>query len=166
MMIPILFTVISLYATLQGIDVYNALLQGANKGLKLMSKILPTLIILLTAISMLRASGALDALALLLAPLLSFLGIPHEVAPLLFLRPFSGSAAIAITADLLQTHGADSLVGRTASVMLGSTETTFYTMAVYFGATSIRNTRYTLPAALCADAFSFLMASWVVALLF
>ena len=117
---------------------------------------------LLTAVYMLRASGALELAAGLLGPILERLGIPAETIALLLVRPVSGSAALGVGADLIQTYGPDSLVGRTAAVMLGSTETTFYTIAVYFGAAGIKKTRYTLPAALFADFVGFLMASWTV----
>ena len=101
---------------------------------------------LLTACAMLRASGALDFLTALAAPILRRLGIPEEVAPLLLIRPLSGSGALAVGSELMETYGPDSTVGRTAAVMLGSTETTFYTVAVYFGAAKISKTRYAIPA--------------------
>ena len=100
----------------------------------------------------------------MLRPVFSLLGIPAETAPLMLIRPFSGSAALAVGSDLMTRYGADSLVGRTAAVMLGSTETTFYTVAVYFGAAGIRKTRHTIPAALCADLAGFLAASLTVRL--
>ena len=115
---------------------------------------------------MLRASGALELLGELAGPLLAAAGIPAETIGLLLVRPVSGSAALGVGAELIQTYGPDSLVGRTAAVMLGSTETTFYTIAVYFGAARIGKTRYAVPAALCADAAGFLAASWAVRLLF
>lgn len=111
---------------------------------------------------MLRASGALERLTTLLSPVFSIFGIPPETAPLILIRPISGSAALAVGADLMATYGADSAVGRTVAVMLGSTETTFYAISVYFGAAGIRKTRYTVIAALFADFVGFLMASWSV----
>lgn len=164
MTVPLLFMWLSLYATLKKVDLYAALLKGANEGLSVITKILPSFIALLTAISMLRASGALDFLANLLAPLLSLVGIPPELLPLMVIRPFSGSAAMAIAAELLETYGADSQIGRTASVMLGSTETTFYVIALYFS--TITKTRYAIPAALAADITGFLVATWSVQFLF
>ena len=115
---------------------------------------------------MLRASGALELLAGALGPVLGRLGIPPETVALLLVRPVSGSAALGAGADLIRTYGPDSLVGRTAAVMLGSTETTFYTIAVYFSAAGIRRTRYAVPAALCADLAGFLAAAWAVRIFF
>ena len=124
--------------------------------------ILPALVLLLTAVHMLRASGAVALLSDFFAPVFSFFGIPPETAMLVLIRPISGSAALAVGAELMAQYGVDSQIGRTAAVMLGSTETTFYTISVYFGAAGIKKTRYTLPAALFADFVGFLMASWTV----
>ena len=140
-------------------NAYDALLTGAAQGLKLLVSILPALVLLLTAVSMLRASGAIGLLSGFFAPVMEFLGIPPETVMLVLIRPISGSAALAVGAELMATHGPDSLVGRTAAVMLGSTETTFYTISVYFGTAGIKKTRYTLPAALFADFVGFFMAS-------
>ena len=150
----------SLLALRKKENTYDLLLQGGAEGLKLLLHITPALVILLTAVAMLRASGAVDLLSRLLAPLFRFFGIPPETAMLVLIRPISGSAALAVGADLMAEYGPDSLIGRTAAVMLGSTETTFYTISVYFGAAGIRNTRYTVPAALIADLTGFLAASW------
>ena len=118
------------------------------------------LIALLTAVYMLRASGALTLLTRLLTPVLERLGIPPETAALLLVRPVSGSGALAVGSELMAAHGPDSYIGRCAAVMLGCTETTFYTIAVYFGAAGIRRTRYTIPAALTADLAGFMAAAW------
>lgn len=147
-------------------NAYDLMLQGANDGLRLLCSILPTLILLLTAVYMLRSSGAVELLSSILAPVFCLFGIPPETALLVLIRPISGSAALAVGADLMLQHGPDSLVGRTVAVMLGSTETTFYTISVYFGAAGIQKTRYAIPAALLADLTGFLMASWTVKLLF
>ena len=147
---------------LRGADVFSAMSEGAAEGLKTVLRIFPPLVALLTAVHMLRASGAVDALNTLASPLLELLGIPPETAVLMLLRPVSGSGAMAAAADIMAAHGPDSLIGRTAAIMLGSTETTFYVIAVYFGAAGIKNTRWAVPAALCADlagfAFSALFA--------
>lgn len=164
--VPLLFLGLALYATFKQVDLYAALLVGIKEGFHIMTSILPALIALLTALSMLRASGALDALSLALSPLLSFLGIPSQLVPLMVIRPFSGSGALSVGAELLETHGADSHIGRLASVMLGSTETTFYTIALYFGTLGITKTRYAIPAALGADFMGFLAATWAVRLVF
>ena len=143
-------------------NAYDLMLEGAADGLKLLVSIVPALILLLTAVHMLKASGAVELFSKLLAPFFSLLGIPVETAMLVLIRPISGSAALAVGADLMAQYGVDSLVGRTAAVMLGSTETTFYTISVYFGAAGIRKTRYAVPAALFADFVGFLMASATV----
>ena len=136
------------------------MLNGATQGLKLLKSILPTLIVLLTAVSMLRASGAVELIARFFAPAFQWVGIPPETAILVLIRPISGSAALAVGAELINQYGVDSLIGRTTAVMLGSTETTFYTISVYFGAAGIKKTRYTLPAALIADITGFVAASF------
>ena len=140
-------------------NAYDLLITGASDGLKLMVNILPVLVVLMTAISMLRASGGAEMLSGLLSPVFSSFGIPPETALLVLIRPISGSAALAVGAELMAQFGVDSPVGRTAAVMLGSTETTFYTISVYFGAAGIKNTRYTILAALFADFVGFFMAS-------
>ena len=141
-------------------DPYSLMLEGAAEGLKLLKSILPALILLLTGISMLRASGAVEVISTALAPLFRFVGIPEETALLVLIRPISGSAALAVGAELIGQYGANSQIGRTVAVMLGSTETTFYTISVYFGAAGIKKTRYTLPAALIADLTGFIMAAF------
>ena len=163
--IPLLLAACAILALRRQENAYDLLLDGASEGLQLLKNIVPSLVILLSAISMLRASGAMDALSELLAPVLAFTGIPAETVPLMLVRPLSGSAALAVGAELIATYGPDSLVGRTAAVMLGSTETTFYTVSVYFGACGIRKTRYAVPAALIADLTGFLAAAWTVRLM-
>ncbi len=147
-------------------NAYDILLGGASEGLTLLLSILPALILLLTAVHMLRASGAVEILSRILSPVFSLFGIPPETAMLVLIRPISGSAALAVGAELMAEYGVDSLVGRTAAVMLGSTETTFYTISVYFGAAGIKKTRYTVPVALFADFVGFFMASWTVRIFF
>lgn len=146
-------------------DAYGLMLEGAADGLKLLASIVPTLILLLTAVSMLRASGFVEALSKLCSPVFSRVGIPAETAILILIRPISGSAALAVGAELMAQHGANSLIGRTVAVMLGSTETTFYTISVYFGAAGIQKTRYTIPAALIADITGFIVAALTVKIL-
>ncbi len=147
-------------------DSYRALLSGGEEGLKTLFAITPALVMLLTAITMLRASGATELLSKTLAPALKLLGIPPETAMLVLIRPISGSAALAVGAELMAEYGVNSTIGRTVAVMLGSTETTFYTISVYFGAADIRKTRYTVFAALLADFVGFTMASVSVRWLF
>ena len=159
LLIPLLMIGVSVFALAKRQEVYSALLEGGLDGLKLLLSIAPALVVLLTAVYMLRASGAIDLLTRLLAPVSRLVGIPAETLPLVLLRPFSGSAALAVGADLMAVYGVDSLIGRTAAVMLGSTETTFYTISVYFGAAGVKKTRYAIPAALIADLTGFLAAS-------
>ena len=166
LLIPALLGAVGLCAALRGTDVYNALCAGAKDGLRVVRDILPPLAVLLSAIAMLRASGALDALCRLLSPTLAALGIPPECAPLMLLRPFSGSGALALGGELMRAYGTDSTVGRTAAVMLGSTETTFYTVSVYFAAAGVRRTKHAIPAALAADLVGFLCAGIFVRLFF
>ena len=142
-------------------NVFSLMADGASAGLRTVLGIAPHLIILLSAVQMLRASGATDALASFLSPV-----FPAQTAPLMLIRPFSGSAALAVGAELIAEYGADSLVGRTAAVMLGSTETTFYAISVYFGAAGVKDTRYALPAALLADLTGFFLSALTVRLLF
>lgn len=163
--VPLILFFTTAFALRKKENAYDIMLQGAGDGLKLLVSILPALIFLLTAVHMLRASGATEILSSLFAPVFSFFGIPPETAMLVLIRPISGSAALAVGAELMAQYGVDSLVGRTAAVMLGSTETTFYTISVYFGAAGIKKTRYTIPAALFADFVGFFMASWTVRLL-
>ena len=165
-LVPGLLLLSALLALRKKENAYDLLLDGAAEGLSLLKSILPALILLLTAVHMLQASGAAELLSTALAPVFSRFGIPPETALLVLVRPISGSAALAVGAELMTRYGVDSLVGRTAAVMLGSTETTFYTISVYFGAAGIKKTRYTLPAALFADLVGFVMASWTVRWLF
>ena len=143
---------------------YDILVEGAAGGLRLAARLFPSLVILMTAVAMLRSSGFLDWAAGLLGPGLQMLGMPPETMLLLLVRPLSGSAALAVGIELIHTYGPDSLIGRTAAVMLGSTETTFYVLSVYFGACGVRDSRHALSAALIADGVGFLAAAWTVRL--
>ena len=165
-LVPVLLFAASALVLRKKENAYDLLLQGGAEALRLLTAIVPALIALLTAVYMLRASGAVTLLSQVLRPVFSFFGIPPETAMLVLVRPISGSAALAVGAELMAEYGVDSAVGRTAAVMLGSTETTFYTISVYFGAAGIKKTRYTLPAALFADFVGFFMASWTVRWLF
>ena len=161
-LIPGLLAVCSLMVLHKKENAYDLLLQGGAEGLKTAVTILPALVVLLTAVQMLKASGAVELLGGFLAPGFEAVGIPAETAMLVLIRPISGSAALAVGADLMAEYGPDSMIGRTAAVMLGSTETTFYTISVYFGAAGVKKTRYAIPAALIADLTGFCMASWTV----
>ena len=144
LIVPVLLTFTACFALGKRVDVYSALTKGAEEGLTVLLHILPSLIALLSAVYMFRASGAMEALGALLAPALDKIGIPAETAPLLFIRPISGSGALAVGSEIMDSYGVDSYVGRVAAVMLGSSETTFYTVAVYYGAAGITKTRYTM----------------------
>ena len=165
-LVPLILLIVSAAALWKQENAYDRMLRGAADGLKILVSILPALILLLTAVHMLRVSGAVELLSGFLAPVFSLFGIPPETAMLVLIRPISGSAALAVGADLIRQYGPDSQIGRTVAVMLGSTETTFYTISVYFGAAGIQKTRYTVPAALFADFVGFFMASWTVRLFF
>ena len=158
-LVPGLLAVICIAALHKKENAYSILVDGAAEGLRLLVTLIPTLILLLTAVTMLRASGAVEWISRLLSPVFTFCGIPPETALLVLIRPFSGSAALAIGAELMGQYGVDSVIGRTVAIMLGSTETTFYTISVYFGAAGIKKTRYTIPAALIADLTGFVVAS-------
>lgn len=158
--VPLLILAACLLTLHKKENAYDILLEGGTEGLRLLVSIVPALVLLLVAVHMLRASGTVEMIGGLLSPIFRFLGIPPECAVLVLIRPISGSAALAVGADLMASYGVDSVVGRTAAVMLGSTETTFYTISVYFGAVGIKRTRYAIPAALFADLVGFCMASW------
>ena len=165
LVVPVILCFTACFAMRRRVDVYSALTKGAEEGLTVLLPILPSLIGLLTAVYMFRASGAMEFLAALLSPALEKLGIPPETAPLLFIRPISGSGALAVGSEIMETYGADSYIGRVAAVMLGSSETTFYTIAIYYGSAGIVKTRYTIPAALCADLVMFWASAFAVRLL-
>ena len=160
--IPVLLAGTAVYALFRKEDAFDALRVGAADGLTVIWRIAPSLVVLLSVVYMFRASGALALLTRWLTPVLAVLGVPPETAAILLVRPLSGSGALAVAGELMETYGADSTVGRTAAVMLGCTETTFYTIAVYFGAAEIKRTRYTVFAALTADLVGFLAAAWCV----
>ncbi len=164
--VPILLFLICAVALGKKENPYQLMLTGAKDGLRVLYSIFPALVLLLTAVSMLRASGAIEAIGHFCAPVFGFVGIPPETAILVLIRPISGSAALAVGADLMASYGVDSQIGRTVAVMLGSTETTFYTISVYFGSCGIQKTRYAIPAALIADLTGFVVASLTVRLLY
>ena len=164
--VPLLVAGIPLYALTRKVDVYAAFLAGAKGGFETGVRIVPPLVAVLVALGMLRSSGALDAAARVLAPLLDPLGVPASELPLVVIRPLSGGAALGVVGDVLRSEGPDSYAGRLVSVMCGSTETTFYVLAVYFGAAGISRYRHALPAALLADLAGMTAAVVVVRWLF
>lgn len=166
LLIPGLVALTLLYGLIRGVDLYDAMICGIRQGLTVCLHIFPAVLVMLAAVTMLRASGAIDLLAAFLAPLLHRIGFPPECLPLALLRPFSGSGALSVGSDVIRAAGPDSYAGRVAAVMLGSSETSFYTIAVYSAALGLKNTRYALPAALCADLAAFLSSALAVRLFF
>jgi spore maturation protein B len=165
-MVPVMVAMILLFGLVKKVPLFDTFLQGAKEGMQSTASIAPALIGLITAVSMLKASGALDIFTAAVEPFASAVGLPAEVMPLTLLRPVSGSGSIAIVDSIFQRVGPDSFAGRVAAVMMGSTETTFYAIAVYFGAVGIKKTRHTIPAALTADMASFLISALAVRLFF
>jgi spore maturation protein B len=164
--VPVLLAGVPLVAVLRRVKVYPAFLDGAKQGFETAVRILPALVAIFVALALLRASGALDAAAGALSPVLEPLGIPASVLPMILVRPLSGGGALGVVGDVLRSEGADSYAGRLVSVMAGSTETTFYVLAVYMGAAGIARYRHALPAALIADLVGFTAAIVVVQLMF
>ena len=163
--VPVTVAVILLWGVARGVNVYEAMVAGIREGLHTCAGIFPALVIMMTAVAMLRASGAVQVLADTAAPLMDRLGVPAECLPLALLRPFTGGGTMAVGSEIIAAAGPDSFVGRVAAVMLGSSETSFYVVAVYSACLGMKNTRYALPAALCADLAAFLAAAWAVRLM-
>ena len=156
--LPIIIFIIIMSGILKKIKIFDVFLSGASEGIQSAVSLAPSLIGLTVAVSMLTSSGALDIFVNFISPFCELVHIPPEVIPLGIIRPISGSGSIAILDNILETHGPDSFIGKLASIMSGSTETTFYTLTVYFGAVNIKNTRHTLVCALTADFIAFIMS--------
>jgi spore maturation protein B len=159
--IPVLAGGIVLVALLRRVKLYEAFVQGAKEGFTVGVRIIPYLVAILCAIAFFRASGAMDLLTMLLSPLTNLLGMPAEALPMALVRPLSGSGALGVMSEIISTHGPDSFIGRVASTMMGSTETTFYVLAVYFGSVGISKVRHALWAGLIADVAGLLSAVWI-----
>ena len=155
-----------IYGLLKKVPVYEEFVEGAKEGFTVAIKILPYLVAILFAIGMFRASGAMDFLTQGLRPVLAFIGFPSELVPMAIIRPLTGSGSAAIVAEMIQQYGEDSLLVKMAATMFGSTETTFYVIAVYFGAVQVKKTRHAVPAGLFADIAAMLLAVYIVRLLF
>lgn len=164
--IPMLLAAVGLYALYKEVEVFPTFLRGAKKGLETAISILPTMVGMLTVVYMLRASGAIDLAAAALAPVFRLLGIPRECTALALLGPISGSGKLAMGSELMQRCGPDSYVGRVAAVILGSSETSLYTISVYSGHIGLTNTRYAALSALLADLTAFTASAAVVRLYF
>ncbi|MEG0570692.1 MAG: nucleoside recognition domain-containing protein [Oscillospiraceae bacterium] len=164
--IPGIITFILIFGLVKGVNVFDEFVVGAKDGITTTVKILPSLIALMVCIGMFKSSGAIDIVSYALKPLANLFGLPNELIPLAVLRPISGSGSLVVFKDILSTYGADSRIGRIASVLQGSTETTFYTIAVYYGATGIAKTRHTLACSLSADMLAVILSVLVVSVMF
>ncbi|HUP52517.1 MAG TPA: spore maturation protein [Longimicrobiales bacterium] len=164
--IPAMLVGFPLYGLYKRVPVYEAFVVGAKEGFNVAVRIIPYLVAILFAIGMFRASGAMDFLTDALRPVLALVGFPAEVLPMAIIRPLTGSGSAGVVAEMIQVYGEDSILVKMAAVMFGSTETTFYVVAVYFGAVNIRKTRHAVPAGLTADFAAMLIAVWTVRLLF
>jgi spore maturation protein B len=157
---------IPLYGVRKKINVFDVFIDGAKQGFDTSISLIPYLVAIMVAIGMLRASGFFELLNGCLAPLLNAIGMPADLLPLALIRPFSGSASMGVMADLMHEYGGDSWIAKTAATMMGSTETTFYVIAVYFGAVNIKRTRHAIPAGLLADLAGIIAAICVCHYLF
>lgn len=163
---PVLLVSIPLAGIIRRVKVYDVFIEGAKEGFEVAVRIIPFLVGILVAIGMFRGSGAMDLLLAAVRPLVAPAGFPPELLPLAVLRSLSGSGSLAFTTDLIKTHGPDSFLGRAAATMYGSSETTFYVLAVYFGAVGVSRTRHAVPAALVGDIVAAVAAVAVCAWLF
>jgi len=164
--LPLILVGFPLYGLYKRVPVYESFVEGAREGFQVAVRIIPYLVAILFAIAMFRASGAMDALTRLLSPVLGLLGFPAEVLPMAIIRPLTGSGSAGLVVDMVNQYGEDSIFVKMAAVMFGSTETTFYVIAVYFGAVNIRKTRHAVHAGLTADVAAMIIAVWLVRLLF
>jgi spore maturation protein B len=164
--IPLVLVLFLGWGLVKKVKVYEVFVEGAKDGFNVAVRIIPYLVAMLMAIGIFRASGAMELLTDLLAPVTMLIGMPPETLPMALMRPLSGSGSLGIMTELMSVHGPDSLIGVLASTMYGSSETTFYVLAVYFGSVNIRNTRHAVPTGLIADIAGMLAAVWIVNLLF
>lgn len=164
--IPLLVLFIVSYGAIKKVKIYEVFIEGAKEGFNVGVRIIPYLVAMLVAIGVFRTGGAMDILTTILSPVTNLIGMPAEALPMAIMRPLSGSGALGVMSEIIKAHGADSLIGRMVSVMMGSGETTFYVLAVYFGSVSITRTRHAVPAGIIADIAGILMSVWVVNLLF
>ena len=160
--IPLMLVGFPLYGLYKRVPVYESFVGGAKEGFQVAVRIIPYLVAILFAVAMFRASGAMDALTRLLSPILAPIGFPAEVLPMALIRPLTGSGSAALVVDMINRYGEDSIYVKMASVMFGSTETTFYVIAVYFGAVGVKKTRHAVPAGLIADAAGVLLSVYIV----
>lgn len=159
--IPVFIFVVLVYGYIKGVNVYDSFIEGAKEGLTTAFRVLPYMVAMFVAIGIFRSSGAMDVLITVIAPVTNLLGIPPSILPLAIIRPMSGIASTSMLAEMFRLYGPDSYIGRVASTMMGSTETVFYTISVYYGSIGVKKTRHTVWAALLAD-LAGLIASIVV----
>ncbi len=164
--IPAIVLFIVVYGAIKKVKIYEAFVEGAKEGFNVGVRIIPYLVAMLVAIGIFRAGGAMDILSVLLSPITSLIGMPAESLPMALMRPLSGSGALGVMSEIINTHGADSLIGRMVSVMMGSGETTFYVLAVYFGSVAVNKTRHAVAAGIIADLVGILASVWLVNLIF
>ncbi len=164
--IPLVMLLIVGYGFFKKVKVYEAFVEGAKGGFEVAIKIIPFLVAILVAIGMFRASGAMDFLIALISPATDLIGLPAEALPVAIMRPLSGSGSLGLVTEIMKTHGPDSFIGRLVSTMYGSTETTFYVLAVYFGSVGIKKTRHAVPTGLLADAAGLIGALVICKLVF
>jgi spore maturation protein B len=164
--LPLIVVGFPLYGLYKRVAIYESFVEGAREGFQVAVRIIPYLVAILFAIGMFRASGAMDFLVGVLNPVLSLIGFPGEVLPMAIIRPLTGSGSAGIVVDMISQYGEDSLFVKMAAVMFGSTETTFYVIAVYFGAVNIKRARHAVPAGLTADFAAMIIAVWTVRILF
>jgi len=164
--IPALVLFVVVYGMIKGVKIYEVFVEGAKEGFNIGVRIIPYLVAMLVAIGIFRAGGAMDILSVFISPVTSLIGMPAELMPMALMRPLSGSGALGVMSEIIKTHGADSLIGRMVSVMMGSGETTFYVLAVYFGSVSVAKTRHAVPAGIVADLVSILATVWIVNAMF
>lgn len=164
--IPALVIFILTYGIIKKVKIYEAFVEGAKEGFNVGVRIIPYLVAMLVAIGIFRAGGAMEILSTLLSPITNFIGMPSEALPMALMRPLSGSGALGVMSEIFKTYGPDSHIGRMVSVMMGSGETTFYVLAVYFGSVGISKTRQAVPAGIVADIVGILMSVWLVNLIF
>src|SRR5688500_7654270 len=160
--LPLLLVGFPLYGLYKRVPVYESFVGGAKEGFDVAVRIIPYLVAILFAIAMFRASGAMDAFVTILGPVTTLIAVPPEVIPMAILRPLTGSGSAAIVADMIAQYGEDSLLVKMAAVMYGSSETTFYVLAVYFGAVGVTRTRHAVPVGLIADGVGVLLAVYIV----
>ncbi len=156
--IPIIIGCVTLYGMIKGVKVYECFVEGAKDGISICIRIFPYLLAMLVAVGVFRASGALNFFTALFTPIVKLIGLPGELVPLIFIKPLSGTGAMGVFSDILKQYGPDSIIGIIASIIMGTTETIFYTITVYYGAVGIKKIRHTLWAAVIADITAIIMA--------